>query len=116
MRPAFFLVPFGLLFGGFAVFWVGSAAFLGAEGVGGFFACFGVPFVLVGLALVLSPVWLRKKAANTVYALTDRRAVLWEPGWFGAVTVRSYGQFFNRPFFDPRFERPFFEPRFSPRV
>lgn len=93
MRAAYFLVPFGLLFGGFAVFWITTASsFRGGGGPAlfDFFPCFGIPFVLIGLALVASPVWLRRKAGNTVYALTDRRAILWEPGWFGAVTVRSY--------------------------
>jgi hypothetical protein len=91
MRAAYFLVPFGLFFGGIAVAWmIIASSLLGAGGLGSLFACFGIPFAVIGLGFVLSPVWLRRKAANTVYALTDRRAVLWEPGWFGTLTVRSY--------------------------
>ena len=40
------------------------------------FALFGVPFVLVGLGMLTSPYWLYKKAKQTVYALTNRRAMI----------------------------------------
>src|SRR5262249_8379046 len=62
-------------------------------GVGGFFACFplfGLPFVLIGLGMLSSPFWLRRKAKRTCYALTDRRAIVWEAGSFGSVQVLSY--------------------------
>ena len=29
-------------------------------------------------------------ARNTCYAVTNRRAIIWEPGWFGRKQVRSY--------------------------
>ncbi len=47
-------------------------------------------FMMVGLALLSSPFWLWRKAKHTFYALTDRRAILWEAGWFGSVAVRNY--------------------------
>jgi hypothetical protein len=98
VRAAFFLVPFGLVFGGFALFWiVGSAAMMGGFGANqgfpgflNFFPLCGVPFLLVGLAMVLSPIWLRRRARQTVYALTSKRAIIWEPGLVGSVTVRNY--------------------------
>ena len=86
MRPAGCLVPFGIVFAVFAVFWMVGATVV----TGGFLAPCGLPFLGVGIALIASPAWLRRQARNTVYALTDRRALVWEPGWFGSVTVRSY--------------------------
>ncbi len=47
-------------------------------------------FMLVGIGLLSVPFWLWRKARHTYYALTDRRAILWEAGWFGSVAVRSY--------------------------
>jgi len=85
-RPAFFLVPFGIVFGGFALVWMVGAGAL----TGGLMVPCGLPFLAVGLGLIASPVWLRRRARNILYALTNRRALVWEPGWFGASTVRSY--------------------------
>ena len=86
VRPAFFLVPFGVVFTGIALVWVLAAGAI----TGGLMAPCGLPFIAVGLGLIASPRWLRWQARNTVYALTDRRAMVWQPGWFGGVTVRSY--------------------------
>jgi hypothetical protein len=47
--------------------------------------------VLLGLAVLSTPFWMRRQAKRTYYALTDRRAILWEPAYFKAVEVRSYG-------------------------
>ena len=85
-RPAYFLVPFGVVFTAFALLWTAGALCLSA----GLLAPCGLPFVAVGAGLIASPVWLRRRARETLYALTDRRAVVWEPGWFGSVAVRSY--------------------------
>jgi hypothetical protein len=94
-RKSWFLVPFGCVFAGFAVFWILMAGGIGMMGGGapGIFACFplfGLPFVAVGVWMMMSPVWLRGFARRTIYAVTDRRALLWEPGGFGGVTLRSY--------------------------
>jgi len=85
-RPAYFLVPFGIFFAGFALVWIVIAFFLTA----GLMAPCGLPFIAIGIWLVCSPIWLRSRARRTIYALTDRRAIVWEPGWFGNSTVRSY--------------------------
>jgi hypothetical protein len=97
VRASCFLVPFGLVFGGIAVFFIimattmmGGPANVGAPGFFRFFPLCGVPFVLVGLLLVASPIWLRRRAEKTVYALTNQRALIWEPGLFGNFTVRNY--------------------------
>jgi len=99
MRTAIPIVLFGLPWTAFAVFWMAGASGLllrgfdnGPPGVFGIlFPLFGLPFVLIGLAMLSSPFWLRRRAQRTCYALTDRRAVLWQAGWFGGVDVRSYG-------------------------
>jgi hypothetical protein len=98
-RSAIPIVLFGIPWTAFALFWMATASgvwfggFKGAGGVGALFACFplfGLPFVLVGLGMLSSPYWLWRRAKRTCYALTDRRAILWQAGWFGSVEVRSY--------------------------
>jgi hypothetical protein len=99
-REAVPLVLFGIPFTAFAVFWTAMALWMGAgvnarnNGPGLLFqVCFplfGLPFVVAGLGLLTSPYWQRRRALRTCYALTDRRAIVWEAGNFGSVTVRSY--------------------------
>jgi hypothetical protein len=51
---------------------------------------FGVPFILVGLGMLSSPFWGRKAAGKLVYALTDRRAIIFRTGLRNTITVRSF--------------------------
>ena len=93
----------GIPWTAFALFWMAGASGLlfggfgggnGPPGMGAFFICFplfGIPFVLIGLGMLTSPFWAVRRAKRTCYALTDRRAILWEAGWFGRIEVRSYG-------------------------
>lgn len=87
--PAFvFAIPWTA----FAVFWMcGAAGFEVPDFSEGrhFFALFGLPFVLVGLAMLSSPLWMMSKARRTVYVVTQRRAILFEGGW--GTTIRSFG-------------------------
>ena len=53
------------------------------------FPLFGIPFILIGLWMLSSPYWMRKKAQKIVYAVTDKRALILSPSWRGAITVRS---------------------------
>ena len=85
------LVPFSLLWGGFAIFWETQA--LSSGKAPGFFAVFGAAFVLVGLFLIfgrfLFDAWLR---GNTHYALTDQRIIIQRSApWadFKAVDLRQ---------------------------
>ena len=71
----------GILFSGFAAFWIASAASAtsGASGdgfPGAIFPLFGVPFLLIGLGMLLAPVWAYRSARSTVYAVTDRRVMV----------------------------------------
>ena len=86
LRSAYFLVPFGIVFTVIASIWT----IVGLALTFGIMAPCGLPFLAVGIGLILSPIWLRAMARKTLYALTDRRAIVWEPGWFGAITVRNY--------------------------
>jgi hypothetical protein len=47
-------------------------------------------FVIIGLAMIASPLWMVHKAAATAYVITDRRAIVIEGGVF-STTVRSFG-------------------------
>jgi hypothetical protein len=105
-RKSIPLVIIGLFFTGFSLFWMGlsgGAAWFGqGPGAGGvpgggigavLFGCFplcGLPFLLIGLGMVVSPWWMRGLARRTCYAITERRAIIWEPSLFGVRQVRSY--------------------------
>jgi hypothetical protein len=69
------LIPFSLLWGGFAIVWEYIA--LSARHAPKLFPLFGVPFVLVGLFLIFGrfivDAWVR---ARTIYGLTDTRALV----------------------------------------
>ena len=52
------------------------------------FALFGLPFVLVGLGMMAAPFYALRKAARTVYALTDTRLLVIEAGG-KATTVKT---------------------------
>jgi hypothetical protein len=86
VRPAYFLVPFGVVFVAFSLFWMVMAVVI----TFGLMAPCGIPFLAIGVALIVSPVWLRAWARKTVYAVSNRRAIIWQPGWFGYITVQSF--------------------------
>ncbi len=101
-RPAHFarqalpIVVFGVLWTTFCLFFLafmilgsfGGGQMTGNPAVGWLFIGF---FLLIGLGFLSSPYWLWRKAKQNCYALTDRRAILWEAGLFGSVEIRSYG-------------------------
>ncbi len=86
---------FGIPFLGFAIFWTWGASQplregldVGIDGFSIFFPMFGIPFILVGLGLVFSPVWQLIKAKYLTYALTDKRLLIREG--FPYVRVKSW--------------------------
>ncbi|OIH94163.1 MULTISPECIES: hypothetical protein [unclassified Curtobacterium] len=73
-----FLVPFSLLWLGFVVFWMVSAITGGAPP---FFLLFGTVFVLIGLHITAGRFIVKQhRKRTTVYAVTDRRALVITPG------------------------------------
>jgi Bacterial PH domain len=80
--PAVF---FGIPFAGFALFWM-NMAYRGTHNLArahnwfasGFtlFPLFGVPFFLVGVGIVLAPLWAYLKRRNGAYAVTNHRVMI----------------------------------------
>ncbi len=71
-RPNPFTLIFMIFWTGFAVFWT-----VGATASGGPFGLFGIPFLLVGFGMLYTlTAGGKKRMQNTVYAVTDRRAII----------------------------------------
>lgn len=81
-----FLIPFSLLWGGFAIFWEsGVLGFWGkaAQSVRWTFGMiWGIPFVLVGQYLIWGRFFYAAwKKRRTFYAVTNRRVIVFQNGW-----------------------------------
>jgi Bacterial PH domain len=88
---------FGIPFAGFALFWITQAyratshishnsnnSFASGFSV---FPLFGVPFLLIGLGVILAPLWAYLKGSSTVYAVTNQRVMIITGN--GSRTVKS---------------------------
>jgi len=84
------VVPFGIAWTAFAVLWTALAyAAARGEGEGAWvFPLVGVPFILLGLLMLCSPLWARRSGNKTAYAITDRRAISFGFGW--GTSIRSF--------------------------
>ena len=68
----------------FSIFWMYGASQSPSNG----FSLFGVPFVLIGIGMLSSPLWVYYQTFRTVYLITDRRAITIDGG--RSYTIRSY--------------------------
>lgn len=86
-----FLIPFSLLWGGFAIFWNVSAwRAVPDDGYGLFFRLWGLPFLAIGLYFIVGrffyDAWLRRRL---FYAVTDRRVLIFRSEPFPRLTSRD---------------------------
>jgi hypothetical protein len=92
-RPAdAVMIPFSLLWGGFAIFWEFMAVTAVSSPRSGahphpaplVFPLFGIPFVLIGLYLIVGRFFFdSRQRRKTVYGLSDQRVII-KSGSFGA--------------------------------
>jgi Bacterial PH domain len=88
-RAALMALPaglFGIPFAGFALFWITSAyhatSAMSRSSSNSFtrgfaiFPLFGLPFLLIGLGVILTPLWVYLKGLSTVYAVTNQRVMI----------------------------------------
>lgn len=96
-KPRYFTGPsaglfvFAIPWTAFSVFWMASAAGFKIPQFnqgGDLFPLFGIPFFLIGIGMLLSPLWNYRRQLKTVYLITDRRAITIDGG--RTFTIRSY--------------------------
>jgi len=102
---AWFL-PFAIVWSLFSFVWTGTAlaSAIATKSPGSWFmALFGVPFVVIGIGMLTTPYISYKRELHTIYALTDKRAlvfsndgvrelVAYDDKHFGPIEPKSYSE------------------------
>ena len=78
----FFFVPWTA----FSIFWIHGA--IKQEEAGSIFPLFGLPFLLIGVVMLLSPFWQYFKSTKTAYVVTNKRAFTLE--LVRGVSIKNY--------------------------
>lgn len=82
------LIPFSLLWGGFAIFWNVSVWSLPSADAALPFKLFGLPFLVAGLYLIVGRFWLDARLRSRLrYVVTDRRILILKDGKAGSKSV-----------------------------
>jgi hypothetical protein len=78
LRPSdAYMIPFSLLWGGFAIFWEASVLRMPPGPNTAFMSIWGVPFMLMGLYLIVGRFFVDARIrAKMYYGLTNRRAII----------------------------------------
>lgn len=87
------VILFAIPWTGFAIFWmVMAGGFNFGKGfqIGSVFALFGLPFVLIGIGMLLSPLLVIRAARESAYVITDRRALIFTAKPWGSVAITSF--------------------------
>lgn len=83
---------FGIPWTAFAIFWTFVAGagvwFTTGFSVFSFFPLFGLPFIIIGIGMLSSPLFVYLKSGKTAYVVTDRRAISFEGG--RSTLIRSF--------------------------
>lgn len=91
MRSGFKIWFFFIPWTAFSLFWMaGASGFQMPTFDSGWslFPLFGLPFLLIGIGGLSSPLWLRRKAQSMVYAITTQRVITIEGT--KSITVKAY--------------------------
>jgi len=81
-----FIIPFSVLWCSFAIFWESGVV----AGGGGFFAIWGIPFIAMGLYMVVGRFFYKRyRKGRTVYGITSQRALILQSQAFADLPLRQ---------------------------